>query len=71
MSKETFESLMPVINPNLDEIVVEGKNEPLQEMNPTRPKPSNTDIFQKKENIKLSVSGKKKKKSPSSAGTKW
>ena len=61
MSKETFESLMPVINPNLDEIVVEGKNEPLQEMNPTRPKPSNTDIFQKKENIKLSVSGKKKK----------
>lgn len=63
MSKETFESLMPVINPNLDEIVVEGKNEPLQEINPTRPKPSNTDIFQKKENIKLSVGGKKKPKS--------
>ena len=63
MSKESFESLMPVINPNLDEIVIDGKNEPLQDMNPTRPKPTNTDIFQKKENIKLSVGGKKSKKS--------
>lgn len=63
MSKESFVSLMPIINPNLDEIVIEGKNEPLQEMNPTRPKPSNTDIFQKKDNIKLSVGEKKSKKS--------
>lgn len=63
MSKESFESLMPIINPNLDEIVIEGKNEPLLEMNTSRPKPTNTDIFQKKENIKLSVGGKTHKKS--------
>lgn len=70
MSKETFESLMPVINPNLDEIVVDGKNEPLQDLSPTRPKPTNTDIFQKKENIKLSVGGKKKKNSQVSSSGK-
>ena len=65
-NKESFESLMPVINPNLDEIVVEGKNEPLQDLNPTRPKPTDKDIFQssnKKKNVKLSVA---EKKSPSS-----
>jgi hypothetical protein len=61
--KESFESLMPVINPNLDEIVVEGKNEPLQEMNPTRPKPKEKDIFVAKSNSKITKGGNSTKKS--------
>jgi len=61
--KESFESLMPVINPNLDEIVVEGKNEPLQEMNPTRPKPKEKDIFVAKSNSRIAKGEKKSKKS--------
>ena len=51
--KETFESLMPVINANLDEVVLEGKNEPL---NPTPLKDGNTtDIFQTKKNKKVKL----------------
>ena len=41
--KETFESLMPIINPNLDEVVIEGKNEPLISQ-PLKDK-NTTDIF--------------------------
>lgn len=50
-AKENFESLMPMINANLDEVVLEGKNEPL---NPTPLKDGNTtDIFQTKKKKKL------------------